>query len=119
MRDKSLRFLLLLQLGLTLAGGALVWGYVDSASAFAFWSGGGLSLFNLGALTYSWPRILAKKQVALAIAVIVFKFAILGWFLYFSVVIQRLNPAWFSAGFALVIVSVVAAALRSAKPQPE
>lgn len=77
-------------------------------SALSFAAGAGASFLNLIALVYSWPRILAKKSVALSIGVIVIKFAILGWIIYEVVSSQALPLGWFAAGLGLVILSTVA-----------
>ncbi len=85
----------------------------DQLSALSVAAGTGASLLNLLGLSIAWPRILAKKQVALAISVIVFKFAILVWILYVVANGKYLNLGWFSAGLGLVIISVIGAGIRS------
>jgi hypothetical protein len=73
-----------------------------------------LSLVNMGLLVFAWSRIFEKKQVALSIGVIVFKFAILGWIIY-KVVSRQLFPLeGFAAGMGLVMISAVLTALRFA-----
>lgn len=92
----------------------IVWLVFDKLSALSFAAGAGTSWLNLLGLSIAWPRILAKKQVALAISVIVFKFAILGWILFAVVQGNTLSVPWFSVGLGLVILSVVVVGLRTA-----
>ena len=80
-------------------------------------------LINLCVHVVAWPRILVKKQVALSIGVIVFKFAILGWIIYevvagnlIGVVFgnrfgPRLDLGWFGAGLSIVVLSVLTTGL--------
>lgn len=84
---------------------------VDPTAALSTLFGAFVSLLNLIFLVITWPRILAKKQVALAVGAIVFKFALLGWILYFVVRSQAIRIGWFSTGLGVVIVSVLATSI--------
>ena len=81
-------------------------------AAIAFIFGSSVSFFNLVALTVVWPRILAKKLVALSIGIIVIKFAILGWILYAVVTGKLFQLGWFAVGMGLVVPSVVATSIK-------
>ena len=85
--------------------------FFGPVAAVSWGAGAGVSLLNLIALNISWPLILAKKLVALAVGVIVFKFAILGWVMYLAVTSQRIEIGWFAGGLSSVVVSVVVTAL--------
>lgn len=114
-----MRFLLSFHLaaGLVLtAAFALLSGTSD---ALSFAAGAGLSFLNLFALTFSWPRILAKKLVALSIGVIVFKFAILGWVIYEVVTSKRIHVGWFAGGLGLVVLSTVVTSIIVSRQSPE
>jgi len=77
-------------------------------AAIGFATGASVSFLNVLILVSTWPRILAKKSVALSIGVIVFKFAILGWIIYEVVTEKPVHLGWFSAGLGLVVLSTLA-----------
>ncbi len=98
------------------AGAYILWGRLE---ALSFASGAGLSFLNLAALSVTWSLILAKKLIALALGVIVFKFAILGWILYEVVRSKYLLIGWFALGMGLVVVSALIAGLRTSDDSSE
>ncbi len=77
-------------------------------AAVSFGAGCALMMLNVAALNFAWGRILSKKQVALPIGVIVIKYAILGFIIYYVAHQNLLLIPWFAAGFSLVLVSAVA-----------
>jgi hypothetical protein len=85
----------------------LGWWFGGPLVAQSIAAGSGLSLLNLLALSTVWPRIFAKKQVALALSVTVFKFAILGWILFEVVRQNYLSIGWFAVGMGLVTITVI------------
>lgn len=105
--------LLKIQVGFGVLGSVLVAFFAGQAASLSFTGGAALTLFNFAVLVYGWPRILAKKQVAPAIAVIIFKFAILGWILYLVASSQTIHLGWFACGLATVIPSVLVTAFMS------
>jgi hypothetical protein len=111
-------FLLLFHSGLMIAGSFAIWFFSGPHSALSFAAGAGLILFNLIGLVLFWPRILAKKQVALSISGIVFKFAILVGILYVLVDGKRVSLVWLAAGISLVVPSVVAASIKVSRDNP-
>ncbi len=105
-------FLIYFQLALTVLGAVFVVVFSGSAPGISYLAGGTVTLFNLAVLVFGWPRMLAQKQVARAVAVIVFKFAILGWILYLVVHSQTIQLGWFALGLATVIPSVLVTAFK-------
>ena len=89
----------------------LVCAFHNREAGLAFLCGATVSFINLVLLVVVWPRILAKKQVALSIGIIVIKFAILGWILYEVVSQNLLQVGWFATGIATIMVTVLSAAL--------
>ncbi len=76
-------------------------------------------LGDLAVLAIIVPFIFAKKQFALSIGVIVFKFAILAWIMNEAVnaasnaVTQsQCSLGWFAVGIALINVSAIVTAVR-------
>ena len=105
-------FLLYFQLALSVAGTVLIAILHGPNAAVSFAGGAGVTLFNFAVLVFGWPRMLAQKQVARAVLVIVFKFAILGWILYLVAHSQTISLGWFALGIATVIPSVLATAFK-------
>jgi hypothetical protein len=87
---------------------AQIWGGGFGISAAC---GAGTSLLNTALLGFTWSRIMAKKQVALAIVIIVFKFALFGWILYLVAHSESIHIGWFSIGLGMVIPSSIITAL--------
>ena len=119
----ALRFMLWIHLAFSIVGAGFVAAAYDGSTGIWFLFGGLLMLFNLAVHVFAWPRLLAKKSIALSIGVIVFKFAILGWIIYEAANGPRiahllgLNPdsfslAAFAGGLVLIVPSVFATALR-------
>lgn len=106
-----MKFLIWSHFVIGLVGYLLVASFRNSTDAASFAMGAGLSWFNLLSLVITWPRILAKKLVALSIGVIVLKFAILGSIVYAVVAWKAADIGWFSFGIGTVILSTVATGL--------
>ncbi len=109
-----MRFLLLFHSVATVVMAAVIFLKSGSLSALSFLLGSGLIFFNFLALIYAWPRILAKKTIALPIGVIVIKFAILGYIVHEVVTTEIVNIWWFMAGLATVLLSTTATGLFAA-----
>lgn len=78
----------------------------------SFALGSFISIFNVVAIYFSWSRILNKKSIALAIGVIVIKYAILTSLIYYLASSGRIALVSFAMGVAsLVVVGVVWAPL--------
>ncbi len=113
-------FLVYFQLALTVVLTVAVGVFTQSIPATGSAFGGALvSAFNLWVLVYGWPKILANKRVALAVAAIVFKFAILGLILYFVTHTPAISLGWFAVGLGTVIPSVLVTAYKMPSLFPE
>ena len=105
--------LLKIQVGFAVFGALLVAFFAGQPALWSFAGGAAVTLFNFAVLVYVWPVILAKKQVAPGIGVIIFKFAILGWILYLVAHSQTVRLGWFACGLATVLPSVLVTAFMS------
>lgn len=94
---------------LSLALAILLFSFVSRGASLAFIFGSSVSFFNLVALTVLWPWLLAKKQVALSIGIIVIKFAILTVILYEVATKNLVQVEWFALGLGVVILTVLSA----------
>lgn len=110
-----MRFLLLIHTALALCAALAIAYFYDSKSGISFALGAFLMLADLVILAAIYKFVLAKKQFALSIGVIVFKFAIFAWIINEAVAAERKNQlflGWFAAGIALINLSAMAAALK-------
>jgi len=71
----------------------------------SFLVGAGVIGANLLILGTGWTLIFQKKLVALAIALIVFKYAILGIIMFKLVRQSWFEPGWFATGIASFVVT--------------
>ena len=106
-----MKHLLQFHVAMSLVLSVLVFTFHSREAAGSFLCGATVSFVNLVLLVVVWPRILAKKQVALSIGIIVIKFAILGWILYEVVSQNLLQVGWFATGLATITITVLSAAL--------
>jgi hypothetical protein len=114
-----MKFLLLIQIAFGILGALLLLFLNTRIVAVSYLAGTGLSLLNLVSLVLVWPRILAKKQVALSIGVIVFKFAILGWIIYEVATANWVRLEWFAIGLSTVVPTVVITSLWTTQNKAE
>lgn len=70
-------------------------------------------LINLAGLAFVWSLIFAKKSIALAVFIIIFKYVILGMILWGLSSAQWLKPAGFLVGITSLVVAVVFERWRS------
>lgn len=84
-------------------------------AAVSFIVGAVLMMLNVATLNFAWGRILTKKQVALPVGVIVIKYAILGFIIYYVATHNVLLVPWFAAGFAVVLLSAVVSTFGSSQ----
>lgn len=70
-----------------------------------------MSVFLLG---LSWKLIFQKKLIALAVAIIVFKYAILGIIIFKLMKLPWFEPLWFALGVSSFILSALAYAIQEA-----
>jgi hypothetical protein len=72
---------------------------------------------NLAILWFVWARIIQKKLIALAVSVIVFKYAIFGFIIYVILKQDSVHPLWFSAGIGSLMVTALLIALFPEKEE--
>lgn len=89
--------MLLSTLGLALFGAQQ---YVAS-----FVGGGLVVTLNFILIGFGWKMVFQKKRVALAVLIIVFKYAILGFIIYLLVKQPWLLPLGFAAGVASIMIA--------------
>lgn len=83
--------------------------------AMSFTFGALMNLVNLLLLAWAWRLIFQKKLIALAVSVIVFKYAILGAIIYFSIRRQWVSVEWMAGGLSVLLPSVVVFAVLHSK----
>ena len=110
---------LLIHSALALCAAGLITLFYDFSPALSFLLGASVILVNLAVLALVIPFIFAKKQFALSIGVIVFKFAILAWIMNEAVntasstlTKSQFSLGWFAVGLALINVSALATAVK-------
>jgi peptidoglycan/LPS O-acetylase OafA/YrhL len=86
-------------------GALTLWVYSSTGDTVSFALGGVFTLANLGVLGFAWKLVLEKKSIALAIGVIVLKYAILFLVVFGVITSTYLSGLWFGAGFALIGLS--------------
>ncbi len=81
--------------------------FFDHSSAMFFLIGYSIFLFSLFTTALTWPRLMAKKQVALGTLLIVSKY--LTFFLFMSFLVEQSWPAslWLIVGFVASKVIVL------------
>jgi hypothetical protein len=90
--------------GLLLAGTVALIAANTMQNALSYAAGVFIVLFNVGTHYFVWSRFLRKKLIALALGIIVFKYAILGLIIYRLLHTDWLNPIWFSVGLSSLMV---------------
>lgn len=98
---------------LVVFGSLLIWAINAPHNALSYGVGSGLVFVNFILLAGGWTLIFHKKLIALAVSIIVIKYAILGVLLYVLLHQPWMNIIWFVGG----ISSFMASALIYAKRQ--
>lgn len=102
-----MKLLFFSQIILVLAGTLLFWVFNTTQQTWSYAAGSGLVLLNFALLASGWGLLFQKKWVALAVIIIVIKYAILGALLFYLV-----NRPWMNlVGFSVGVASFVATAL--------
>ncbi len=99
--------------------GILIHFWFSSNSSSSFYLGAGLIQLSYLALALSWSLIFHKKLIALAVILIIFKYAILGAILFQIVKLQWLDFLWFSLGIASFITAAFVYAISAARKKEE
>lgn len=81
--------------------------YGDGQKASAFTAGALLGLFHITVMVWCWQKIFRKKAIALAVAIIVFKYAVLGSVVYEVLTRQLVDPLAFMVGLGVVLPVVM------------
>ena len=108
---------LLIHLGLTATLSVVILIQATHA-AMSFASGGLLIGLDFLLLGIAWSWIFNKKLIALAVSLIVFKYAILGLIIYRLIKVMAINPFWFSMGVASFFLSALVYALWTNLSRP-
>lgn len=96
---------MIIQAVVLLIGSAVLAILSTSHNALSFAAGAGVMMFNVGALWILWSRLIQKKLIALALAIIVFKYAILGIIIYQLLKAPWVSVIWLSVGFGMLMVA--------------
>lgn len=88
--------------------------YIALHQAYSFIMGALVILLSFGLLGWAWGLIFKKKLVALAIGIIVFKYAILGIIIFRLVDQPWFKPLWFALGVGSFTFSAVFYAVKEA-----
>ncbi|GIL17194.1 MAG: hypothetical protein BroJett040_09450 [Oligoflexia bacterium] len=100
-----MKTLLLFQALVVAAGTAALAYTTEYRSAQSFLYGGLLVLLNLSAHGLIWSWIVRKKLIALAVSLIVFKYAIFGVIIFLLVRSNQVDPLWFSLGVGSLLIT--------------
>jgi len=115
-----MKTILLLHLPVCLLGYLLLLLVSTPNDATSYLIGSGLIQANFWLLWVGWSLIFKKKLVALSVAIIVFKYAILGVIIYRLLRQPWLSPLWFAIGIAsFAIAAVIYAFLEGLKKEEE
>ena len=93
--------------------------FIGNQQVLSFFLGAGLIHFSYLILAISWSLIFQKKLIALAVILIIFKYAILGVILFQIVKMQWLSLLWFSLGVASFVTAAFAYAVNVARKKEE
>jgi hypothetical protein len=110
-----LKSFFLSQILLSVFGTIALWLFLDEQRALSYGAGSLMMLINVGFLVWTWSRVFQKKQIALAVSLVVFKYALLGVFIYWFLGKSFAQPLWMALGFASILVSALIAAISNNK----
>jgi hypothetical protein len=106
---------LLIQTLSILLGSLLLGIFFDQNSGYSFAIGGVIVLINISVIWICWRFLIQKKLVALALLIIVFKYAILAIILYKIVNLAWAQPLWLGLGFGTLMLAAVISATTTNK----
>ncbi|UOF00390.1 hypothetical protein [Bdellovibrio reynosensis] len=109
-----MKIVLIVQSVVTLIGGLLLQYFYAPQQALSFVAGSLTILTSCILLAVGFSLIFRKKLIALAIGIIVFKYAILGIIIFTLVKLSWFSPLWFSMGVASLILSAISFAVKEA-----
>lgn len=106
-----MKWFLFCLMGLLVAGSLALAATNTMQNAASYATGVLVVLFNVATLYFVWSRILRKKFIALALGIIVFKYAILGLIIYRLLHTEWLSAIWFSVGLSTLMLGSLIFAL--------
>src|SRR5687768_5172301 len=106
-----MKIVLIVQSAITLIGTLLLSYFYAAQQAFSFMAGSLTILTSCILLGIGYALIFRKKLIALAVSIIVFKYAILGIIIFTLVKLSWFSPLWFALGVSSLIFSAIAFAL--------
>ncbi|WP_347355647.1 hypothetical protein [Bdellovibrio sp.] len=109
-----MKFVLTIQALVILLGGLLLGLFAAPQHSYSFISGSLVIFLSFLMAGVAWVLIFSKKLVALAIGIIVFKYAILGIIIFKLVALPWFDTLWFALGVASFILSALAYAVKEA-----
>lgn len=109
-----MKFVLVIQALVTVLGGLLLGLFAAPQRSGSFISGALVILLSFWMFGVAWSLIFGKKLVALAIVIIVFKYAILGIIIYKLVGLPWFDTLWFALGVASFVLSALGYAVKEA-----
>ncbi|MGZ3773759.1 MAG: hypothetical protein ACXVCY_06965 [Pseudobdellovibrionaceae bacterium] len=109
-----MKTILNIQALITIIGGVFLRVFGAPQQAYSFIVGSLVILFSVSMLRLGYGLIFQKKLIALAIGIIVFKYAILGIIIFTLVKLSWFTPLWFALGVASLILSALVYALKEA-----
>ena len=95
----------------TFVGTAAAYLLLDPQRAMSYGVGSIVVLGNFAILMFVWKRIFQKKQIALAVSLIVIKYALLGGILYIVLRTEWAQPIWLGVGLGTLIFSTLMTSL--------
>ncbi|MFS4458936.1 hypothetical protein [Bdellovibrio sp. HCB2-146] len=107
-----MKLIIIFQALFTILGSLLLAHFAALPQALSYAAGSGLIFLTFVLLAWGWSLIFSKKMIALAIGIIVFKYAILGIIIYTLVKLSWFTPLWFALGVASFAISALIYAIR-------
>ena len=107
-----MKIVLITQTLITLFGGLILGFFYAPQQPLSFVTGSLVILGSFFMLGIGYGMIFKKKLIALAIGIIVIKYAILGIIIFTLVKLSWFNPLWFSMGVASFVLSAIVYALK-------
>lgn len=110
-----MNFVLSTQMLITVIGSIILGSLLGVQQSASFATGSLAIGLSFAMMSIGYGLIFKKKMIALAVGIIVFKYAILGIIIFTLVKLSWFDPLWFSMGVASLILSAIAYALKEAK----
>jgi len=114
-----MKLFLAIQLFIGFVGSLLLAEIKGNESAASYACGCGLIFLNVLTLTILWSFIYRKKFVALSVAIIIFKYAILGVILYKLFALPWVDKIWLCVGLGSLLVTTLLFAVLAPERKDE